>query len=48
MTLQTQIHGRQRLQETHAARPVAETVVCFQGEAAAIVVYSDKITIVTF
>lgn len=47
MPPKSQIYGCQCLQETHASGTVAETVVRFQRDAAVVVVYSDKVTIVT-
>ncbi len=48
MPPQSKIYGGQRLQKAHAASAVTETVVRLQGDAAAVVIYPDKITIVTF
>lgn len=48
MPPQSEIYGGQRLQEAHAAGAVAEAVVRLEGDAAAVVIYSNKITIVTF
>ena len=47
MPQKLEIYGSQRLQKAHAAGAVAETVMRFQRNAAVVVVYPDKITVVT-
>ena len=47
MSFHAQIDGGEGLQQTHTSCTVPKTVMCLEGNAAAIIVYPDKITIVT-
>ncbi len=48
MAEKSQIYGGQRLEQAHAAGTVPQTVVGLQRDAAVVIVYPNKVTVVTF